>query len=74
MTQTHAVNSSVLATIFHDAATLMLELVFRDGARYRYFTVPAEVFRDLLTAPSAGTFFNCRIRNHFPYRFIREPL
>lgn len=45
-----------------------LELVFRSGVAYRYFTVPAVVVEALLAATSKGAYFNRHIRNRFPYQ------
>lgn len=61
------VHSSLLASIAYSAlATLDLE--FRSGALYRYFTVPRALFQQLMAAESKGAFFNRNIRNRFPYK------
>jgi hypothetical protein len=44
-----------------------LDLVFRDGAVYRYFAVPARIVEGLRTAPSPGAYFHRQIRNRFRY-------
>ena len=59
-------DSSLLTTMtYSDHATL--DLVFRDGAVYRYFAVPARVVEGLRTAPSPGAYFHRQIRNRFRY-------
>ena len=65
---THTIEgSSLLASVaYSHLATL--DVTFRRGARYRYFAVPASVVRDLLAAPSAGTYFNRAIRPRFRYQ------
>lgn len=59
-------DSSLLAAMtYSDSATL--DLVFRNGAVYRYFAVPARVVAGLRTAPSPGAYFHRQIRNRFRY-------
>jgi len=62
--QTYVLDSSLLAAVtYSDHATL--DLVFRTGAVYRYFAVPARVVEGLRTAPSPGAYFHRHIRTHF---------
>ena len=58
--------SSVLASAGYGPDTHTLEIRFQNGTVYRYFTVPAGVYHDLLGANSCGQFFNEHIRNCFP--------
>jgi KTSC domain len=51
---------------------LYWELQFRNGAVYQYFHVPRNVYRDLLSAPSKGSYFNHNIRGRYPYRLIQD--
>jgi hypothetical protein len=53
---------------YSDRATL--DLVFRNGAVYRYFAVPARVVAGLRTAPSPGAYFHHQIRKRFRYQRI----
>jgi hypothetical protein len=59
------VDSSSVASIGYDAATMTLELEYRNGNVYRYFEVPAGTYRALLTASSIGAFVNTRIKPSF---------
>jgi len=59
-------NSSTLASAAYDATTCLLQLEFRSGALYQYFSVPASLYRDLLAADSKARFFNRFIRDRFP--------
>ena len=43
----------------------VLEIEFTSGELYRYLRVPELVFRQLLRAPSKGTFFQERIRDRY---------
>jgi KTSC domain len=63
---TSILDSSLLAAMtYWDHASL--DLVFRDGAVYRYFAVPARIVEGLRTAPSPGVYFHRQIRNRFRY-------
>lgn len=44
-----------------------LDLVFKSGAVYRYFAVPARIVEGLRAAPSPGAYFHSQIRNRFRY-------
>jgi hypothetical protein len=59
---TCVLDSSLLAAAtYSDHATL--DLVFRTGAVYRYFAVPARVVEGLRTAPSTRAYFHRQIRH-----------
>jgi hypothetical protein len=61
------VDSSAVAAVGYDAAEHMLEVEFVSGEVYRYFKVPESIYRAFRKADSKGTFFQDRIRGHFPY-------
>ena len=59
-------DSSLLAAMtYPDHASL--DLVFRTGAVYRYFAVPARIVEGLRAASSPGAYFQNHIRNRFRY-------
>ena len=58
-------SSLLVAMTYSDSATL--DVVFRNGAVYRYFAVSARIVEGLRTAPSPGAFFHRHIRNRFRY-------
>ena len=60
-------DSTTLSAVAYDNRGGELQLDFRDGARYVYSGVAPELFRELLRAPSKGSFFNRYIRGRFPY-------
>ena len=64
------VDSTTLASAGYDTAAGLLELEFRSGAIYRYLSVPASLYRDLLAADSKGRFFNRSIRYRFPTSLV----
>ena len=60
-------DSSLLASMrYSSPATLDLRL--RNGATYRYFTVPRHVADGLAAAASKGAYFNRHIKGRFPYQ------
>lgn len=64
------VDSSSLASIGYSFDHMILEARFRRGVIYRFFMVPAQLYADLLKAPSKGIFFNNAVRGRFPYVLI----
>jgi lysyl-tRNA synthetase class 2 len=60
--------SSVIKSADYDPETRALEVVFRTGRQYVYFAVPEYIFDALVTAPSAGEYFNTNIRDHYETR------
>lgn len=64
------VDSTSLASIGYDAATATLEVEFRHGGVYRYFLVPASVYRALIDAESKGRFLNEAIKERYPYERV----
>lgn len=65
-----SLESTTLANVAYEATDQVLWLQFRSHAVYRYFGVPAEVYRALIGAPSKGTYFNRYIRQQFPYQRV----
>jgi len=63
--------SSVLRTAIYDPADRILRLTFRTGAAYDYEDVPEDIFRRLITAESAGAFYNLEIKSHFTARPVQ---
>lgn len=64
------VESTALATVAYDEARELLQVEFFSGSVYRYFGVPAAVYRALLDATSKGNYFNQTIRERFPYSLV----
>ncbi|MFF9562842.1 KTSC domain-containing protein [Leifsonia sp. NPDC014704] len=65
-----AFDSTVIATAGYDAALRTLEVEFVSGEVYRYFLVPARVWRELRDAESAGSYFNTAVRDHYPEEWM----
>ncbi len=66
------VQSSNLRTVAYNQNDQSLEVVFRNGRKYRYQNVPAEIFEGLCGADSLGSFFHKHIRFSFKYEEIGE--
>lgn len=62
-----SVESSLLSSVEY-WSDQTLELKFRSGVIYRYFTVPAAVVEGFIAAESKGAYFNRHLRNSFPYQ------
>lgn len=58
-------NSSNLKSVDYDEKTLILEVEFNRGGKYRYLEVPQEVINGLIDAKSAGVYFAHNIRNKY---------
>lgn len=65
-----AVRSRDIAIIGYDPATLTLEIAFRNGAVYHYKDVPEEIYKNLVTVPSQGKYFEQNVKHKFPYQKI----
>ncbi len=62
-------DSSALASAGYDHVIGMLEIEFtRSGSVYRYYDVPETVYNNLISAASAGGYYNQAIRGQYPSR------
>lgn len=61
------VNSSNVAEVGYEAATMTLEVAFCNGTVYQYFDVPEAVYKELMRAESIGKFLNAHIKNSYRY-------
>jgi lysyl-tRNA synthetase class 2 len=59
--------SSVIRSADYDPEVLTLEVVFTTGRHYRYFDVPESEYDGLITASSAGAYFNTHIRDQYDF-------
>ena len=64
------ISSSAISSVGYDNRSSTLEVEFSSGAVYDYFDVPRKVYRDLLKAPSKGSFVSRRVRDR--YAFVRR--
>ena len=59
--------SSNVAEIGYDPATMTLEVAFTSGSLYQYFDVPQAIYTELLGAESIGKYLNQYIKNSYRY-------
>jgi hypothetical protein len=59
-------DSSAIAAVKYDEKKRTLDVEFREGKTYHYFHVPEFVYQELLSAESAGAFWNA-IQDQFEY-------
>ncbi|MCU1793243.1 MULTISPECIES: KTSC domain-containing protein [Pectobacterium] len=65
-----AVSSSNIASVGYDSDSLTLEIEFNNGGIYQYYSVPENIYTDLLNAGSVGSYFSHNIRNSYPTQKI----
>lgn len=63
----HPLSSSAISSVGYDERSSVLEVEFRSGAVYEYLKVPPRIYRDLLKAPSKGSFVSRRVRDRYPF-------
>lgn len=61
------VDSSTVADVGYDHATMTLEVGFLNGTVYQYFDVPETLAQEFMQAPSKGAFLNASIKNSYRY-------
>ncbi|MGX5691745.1 KTSC domain-containing protein [Dermacoccus abyssi] len=65
------VESQIIHSVGYDAASMLLEVQFRNGWVYRYDDVPEDVFRGLMSAPSHGKYLKRNIVDDYVTRRVR---
>jgi len=63
----HPVTSSNLVAVGYDKEGQLLHVEFKNGLTYAYQGVPDQLYQDLLSAESLGSFFHKNIRTDYPY-------
>jgi KTSC domain len=67
-----AVESRSITSIGFHAKLRVLEIEFRSGALYRYFSVPHSIFEGMQKAESKGRYFSQSIRGHFDFQRLED--
>src|SRR5688572_3679593 len=57
------VDSTNLASVGYDPETQVLEIEFQSGGVYQYYDVPVELYEELMSASSHGSYFVHFIRD-----------
>ena len=63
--------SSNIASVGYDIEKQILEVEFLHGAIYQYFDVPKEVYEELITAASHGSYFHYGIKDNFKHTKLK---
>jgi hypothetical protein len=66
-----SVDSSNLVSVGYDPTTMILEVEFKAGTVYEYANVPLEIYTQLMSAVSKGSYHYRNIRMSFPYKKIQ---
>jgi len=61
------VTSSNLDSVGYDAENEILEVAFRSGGVYRYFSVPQHVYDGLMSSGSKGQYFHRNIKGQYSW-------
>lgn len=64
------IESSNLSGAVYDTETKVLDVEFKNGAKYQYEEVPHQIFTKLRMSESQGKFFNTEISKKFKYKKI----
>jgi hypothetical protein len=64
------VDSSNIEAIGYDDNTQELHVQFLSGGHYIYHDVPRQIFDDLMSAPSKGSFLNREVKS--VYQFTKQ--
>ena len=70
MHETHFPESKALVSAAYDDETRELTIRLRTGRTYVYRDVEPWVYDGLVSADSAGRYYNLTIKDHFPYSEI----
>lgn len=62
------VRSSTIAKIGYDSSRQVLRVMFRTGSIYEYDSVPPDVMRDIMVAPSKGMYFKQKVQGSYNSR------
>ena len=65
------VSSTAIESVSYDPALLILEIEFTTGNVYQFRGVPPATHAGLMGASSQGTYFNTRIKGHYPEQKVQ---
>jgi hypothetical protein len=64
------VSSSNIKSIGYESNSKTLEIEFRDGGIYQYFNVTSNIYEELISTPSIGSFFHKYIKENYNWKKI----
>lgn len=62
--------SSVVSAIKYDVQSATLRIIFVSGMVYEYKEVPEEIYNEMKTSGSKGTYLNKHIKGHYAFEKI----
>lgn len=62
------VASSNIASVGYNAEKQILEIEFQHGAIYQYIEVPIDIYEELMSAASMGSYFMYNVKNKYNYQ------
>ena len=61
------VESTTVRSMGYQRRRKILEIEFHSGVVYQYLDVPERVYEEFRQAESKGRYFNCEIRDGYPF-------
>jgi hypothetical protein len=61
------VNSSHIESIGYDEITMILEVEFKKGEIYQYYSIPSAIYYALMSASSHGSYLKENIEGNYRY-------
>ncbi|MEZ5386496.1 MAG: KTSC domain-containing protein [Prosthecobacter sp.] len=58
-------NSSAIRAVDYDPASRRMYIWFPNNGPYTFYGVPYHIYQGLITASSAGSYYNSRIRGQY---------
>jgi len=65
-------NSSNVGSSRYSDLSCILAVTFKSGEVYQYLDVPAELYEEMLAAPSVGKFLNDRIKGKYQFKRVKK--
>ena len=69
-TETAIVDSSFIESVSYLEEETVLEVEFKNGLTYRYFSVPKEIYENLKDAQSVGSTFNKEVLDQYIFEVV----
>jgi KTSC domain-containing protein len=62
--------STVIASMYYDVELHSLKIIFVSGLIYEYKNVPEDIYNQLKTSGSKGTYFNRHIKGNYQFEKV----
>lgn len=64
------VSSSNIASVGYDSGSSTLQIEFNNGKLYDYYSVPEEIYNEIINTGSPGGYFHSHIKNVFSFQEV----